>query len=163
MKYWLLKSEPDVFSYSHLSLAPERRTVWDGVRNYQARNLLRNAVSVDDYAFFYHSSCKEPAVVGICRIVQTGVADPSQFDPQSPYFDPKSDPANPRWITVAVEAVQSLPHPVTLKAMRQDSALQEMALLNRARLSVQPVSSAEWQHILQLAGVSAADISRFDR
>lgn len=162
MKYWLLKSEPNVFSYSHLSTAPERRTVWDGVRNYQARNLLRDAVGVNDYAFFYHSSCKEPAIVGICRIVRTGLADPSQFNAQSPYFDPKSDPANPRWITVEVEAVTALPRPVTLKAMRQDSALQEMALLNRARLSVQPVSRTEWEHILQQAGLSAADISRFN-
>src|SRR5690606_6123187 len=138
------------------------RTVWDGVRNYQARNLLRDAVNVNDYAFFYHSSCKEPAIAGICRIVRTGLADPSQFNAQSPYFDPKSDPANPRWITVEVEAVQALPRPVTLKEMRQDSALQEMALLNRARLSVQPVSNTEWRHILQQAGLSAADISRFN-
>lgn len=157
MKYWLLKSEPDVFSYYHLGQAPERRTVWDGVRNYQARNLLRDAVDVNDYAFFYHSSCKEPAIVGICRVTRTGLADPSQFNPQSPYFDPKSDPANPRWMTVEVEAVRALPTPVTLKEMRHDSALQDMVLLNRSRLSVQPVTDAEWQYILQLAGESVSD------
>lgn len=151
MKYWLLKSEPDVFSYYHLEAAPDRRTVWDGVRNYQARNLMRDEIQVADLVFFYHSSCKEPAIVGICRVTRTGLADPSQFDPSSDYFDAKSDPANPRWMTIEVEALRALKRPITLKDMRKDSALQEMALLNRARLSVQPVRAGEWSHILHLA------------
>ncbi|MCD8521702.1 MAG: EVE domain-containing protein [Saccharospirillaceae bacterium] len=151
MKYWLLKSEPDVFSYYHLETAPDRRTVWDGVRNYQARNLMRDEIQVADLVFFYHSSCKEPAIAGICRVTRTGLADPSQFDPSSDYFDAKSDPANPRWITIELEALRALKRPITLKDMRKDSALQEMALLNRARLSVQPVRAEEWSHILHLA------------
>ncbi|WP_430460608.1 EVE domain-containing protein [Thalassolituus sp. LLYu03] len=150
MKYWLLKSEPDTFSYDDLASAPDRRTVWDGVRNYQARNLLRDEINPGDFTFFYHSSCKEPAIAGICRVTRTGLADPSAFNPGSPYFDAKSDPDNPRWITIEVEAVHALNPVVTLKAMRQDSALQEMALLNRARLSVQPVTEQEWDHIMSL-------------
>lgn len=157
MNHWLLKSEPDVFSYYHLEAAPGRRTVWDGVRNYQARNILRDEIQVADLVFFYHSSCKEPAIVGVCRVTRTGLADPSQFDPASDYFDAKSDPAKPRWITIEVEALRALKHPITLKAMRKDSALQEMALLNRSRLSVQPVHAEEWAHILHLA----ADDGRF--
>lgn len=150
MKYWLLKSEPDTFSYDNLVSAPDRRTVWDGVRNYQARNILRDEICQGDLIFFYHSSCKEPAIAGVCRATRTGLADPSQFDPASDYFDPKSDPASPRWITIEVEALHALHPPVTLKQMRQDGALQEMALLNRARLSVQPVTAQEWDHIMTL-------------
>ena len=150
MKHWLLKSEPDTFSYSHLATAPDRRTVWDGVRNYQARNILRDEICQGDLIFFYHSSCKQPAIVGICRATRTGIAEPSQFDPASPYFDPKSSADNPRWITIEVEAVNALHPAITLKQMRTDSALQDMALLNRSRLSVQPVSDQEWQHIMSL-------------
>lgn len=152
MKHWLLKSEPDVFSYYHLETASGRRTVWDGVRNYQARNILRDEIRVADLAFFYHSGCREPAIVGVCRVTRTGLADPSQFDPASDYFDAQSDPANPRWITIEVEALHALRQPVTLKAMRNDSALQDMALLNQPRLSVQPVSAQQWAHILHSGG-----------
>lgn len=151
MRYWLFKSEPDEFSFQDLQQSKQRRTVWDGVRNHQARNLMRDQMNVDDLAFFYHSSCKEPAVVGICRISATQVSDPSAFDPDSPYFDAKSDPLQPRWITVEVEAQQAL-KPVYLKQMRLDKALQDMVLLRNPRLSVQPVEKAEWLHILQLAG-----------
>ena len=89
MNYWLLKSEPDAYSYSDLENAPNQRTLWDGVRNYQARNLLRDDFSPGDLAFFYHSSCKQPGVVGVCRIVRTGITDPTSLDPASDYFDPK--------------------------------------------------------------------------
>lgn len=153
MKHWLLKSEPDAFSYNDLAAAPDRRTVWDGVRNYQARNILRDDICQGDLIFFYHSSCKEPAIVGICRTTRTGIADPSQFDPTSPYYDAKSTADNPRWVTVEVEAVSALHPSIKLKDMRNDSALQDMALLNRSRLSVQPVSDTEWEHIMTLTRV----------
>lgn len=151
MNHWLLKSEPDAYSYFDLENAPTKRTLWDGVRNYQARNLLRDEISVGDLAFFYHSSCKEPGVVGICRITATGIADPTQFDPASDYFDAKSTTDNPRWITVEAAAGQRLSRLVSLKEMRQHSALTDMVLLNRSRLSVQPVTNAEWHYIVQLA------------
>lgn len=151
MNYWLLKSEPDEFGYHHLEQKKDQKVIWDGVRNYQARNLLRDELKVGDQLFFYHSSCKEPAVIAICSVTGTGLADPSQFDPQSKYFDEKSDINNPRWITVEVQADHALKRAVTLKEMRQDPVLQNMALLNRARLSVQPVSKAEWDHIIKLS------------
>lgn len=150
MNYWLLKSEPDTFSYNDLVSAPDRRTIWDGVRNYQARNLLRDEVCEGDLIFFYHSSCKQPAIAGICRAIRTGIADPSQFDPASPYFDPKASADKPRWITIEVEAVSALHPPISLQQMRADGALQGMVLLNRSRLSVQPVSAQAWQHILSM-------------
>lgn len=151
MNYWLLKSEPDEFGYHHLEQMAEQKIVWDGVRNYQARNLLRDELKVGDKVFFYHSSCKEPAVVAICTVTRTGLTDPAQFDPKSKYFDEKSDIHNPRWITVEVQADHALKRAVTLKEMRQDPVLQNMALLNRARLSVQPVSKTEWNHIVSLS------------
>ena len=150
MKFWLLKSEPDAFSYQDLENAPNRGTVWDGVRNYQARNILRDDIKAGDKAFFYHSSCKEPGVAGICTITETGIIDPSSLDPTSKYYDPKSSPDNPRWITINVVADRALKRVITLKELRQHEALSEMVLLNRGRLSVQPVSESEWEYILGL-------------
>lgn len=152
MNYWLLKSEPSSYSFSDLLAEKKRSTLWDGVRNYQARNLLRDQFQCNDLAFFYHSSCKEPAIVGICRVTETGIADPTAFDPESPYHDPKSTTDNPRWITVRVEYEDTLPEPVLLKDMKNDPALSEMVLLNRSRLSVQPVTQPEWKHILKRSG-----------
>lgn len=151
MKYWLLKSEPDTFSYTDLEQAPEGRTVWDGVRNYQARNIMRDDMSVGDCVFFYHSSCKEPGIAGICSVTQTGLTDPSSLDPASAYYDPKSSVDNPRWITVEVVAKCALKRVITLKELRQHEALKEMVLLNRGRLSVQPVTAVEWDYIMGLA------------
>lgn len=150
MKFWLLKSEPDAFSYNDLENALNKGTVWDGVRNYQARNILRGDINVGDKAFFYHSSCKEPGIVGICAITETGIIDPSSLDPASKYYDPKSSPDNPRWITINVVADRALKRVITLKELRQHEALSEMVLLNRGRLSVQPVSKEEWEYILGL-------------
>lgn len=150
MKYWLLKSEPDTFGYNDLERAPDGRTVWDGVRNYQARNILRDDFSVGDMAFFYHSSCKEPGIAGICSVAETGLIDPSSLNPQSEYFDPKSSADNPRWITVAVSPERALKRVITLKELHQHDALKDMVLLNRSRLSVQPVSEDEWNYILSL-------------
>ncbi len=155
MKYWLLKSEPDAFSYFDLESAPQMRTVWDGVRNYQARNWLRDHCEVGDKVFFYHSSCKTPAIVGICRITRTGVADPSAFDPTSPYFDVRSDPEEPRWITIEVQAECALPQIVTLATIKSVPELSDMALLKQSRLSVQPVSQQEWESICQLGQLNS--------
>jgi len=155
MNYWLLKSEPDSYSYRDLKNEADSSVLWDGVRNYQARNILRDQIQCGDLAFFYHSSCKYPAIVGICRIVATGIPDPTAFDPDSDYFDPKSSQEDPRWITVRVQALEALAKPVLLKDMKLDPELQEMVLLNRSRLSVQPVSERHWQHILNLAGHKA--------
>jgi len=150
MKYWLLKSEPDAFSYTDLEDAQKSGTLWDGVRNYQARNIMRDDMSCGDKAFFYHSSCKEPGIAGICTITETGLIDPSSLDPESKYFDPKSSPDNPRWITVRVAADRALKRVISLKELRNHEALGEMVLLNCGRLSVQPVSDEEWDYILGL-------------
>ncbi len=150
MKFWLLKSEPDTFSYTDLESALNKGTVWDGVRNYQARNILRDDINVGDKAFFYHSSCKEPGIAGLFTVTETNITDPSSLDPTSNYYDPKSSPDNPRWITIRVVADRALNRVITLKELRQHEALSEMVLLNRGRLSVQPVSEEEWETILGL-------------
>ena len=150
MKFWLLKSEPDTFSYTDLESALNKGTVWDGVRNYQARNILRDDINVGDKAFFYHSSCKEPGIAGLFTVTETNITDPSSLDPTSNYYDPKSSPDNPRWITIRVVADRALNRVITLKELRQHEALSEIVLLNRGRLSVQPVSEEEWETILGL-------------
>ncbi len=150
MKFWLLKSEPDTFSYTDLESALNKGTVWDGVRNYQARNILRDDINVGDKAFFYHSSCKEPGIAGLFTVTETNITDPSSLDPTSNSYDPKSSPDNPRWITIRVVADRALNRVITLKELRQHEALSEMVLLNRGRLSVQPVSEEEWETILGL-------------
>lgn len=151
MKYWLLKSEPDTFSYNDLENAPEDSTIWDGVRNYQARNILRDGIKPGDLAFFYHSSCKSPGIAGICTVTETGIADPTALDPESDYFDPKSSVETPRWITIKVQARNALKRYISLSEMRNCEALQSMVLLKSGRLSVQPVTEDEWHFILSLA------------
>ena len=151
MNYWLLKSEPDTFSYDDLENAPEDSTIWDGVRNYQARNILRDGIKTGDLAFFYHSSCKTPGIAGICRVTETGIPDPTALDPTSDYFDPKSSVESPRWITIKVQAESALKRYIPLSEMRNCEALQSMVLLKSGRLSVQPVTDDEWNFILTLA------------
>lgn len=151
IRYWLMKSEPDTFSLDHLAAMPQRTTMWDGVRNYQARNMLRDDMQRGDLAFFYHSNCAEPGIVGIVEVVRAGYPDPSAFDPESPYFDPKSDPGQPRWYVVDVRLKQRLKRTITLGELKAAPELASMALVRRGnRLSVLPVTATEWRFILDL-------------
>ncbi len=150
-RHWLMKSEPDVFSIDDLARAKKQTTGWDGVRNYQARNLLRDEIAAGDGVLYYHSSVDPPAVVGLARVVKAGYPDPTQFDPKSDYHDPDSQPDAPRWFSVDIAFDRKLPRPVTLPELRADPALGDMVLLRRgSRLSVQPVTAAEWKRIVAL-------------
>ncbi len=145
MNYWLLKSEPNEYSID--DLAQDQETIWDGVRNYQARNFLRE-MQRSDLAFFYHSNVKPPAIVGLARVIETQVADPTQFDPESPYYDPKSTPDSPRWQTVKIAFVEKLKR-ITLPQLKEMFHPEELAVVKKGnRLSVMPVSSAVAQRIL---------------
>lgn len=147
---WLLKTEPDAFSFQDLFASPERTTPWEGVRNYGARNFLRE-MRVDDAVLIYHSSIPVPGVAGLARVVRESYPDPTQFEPTSSTFDPKATRTAPRWDAVDVQAVAKLPHFVTLASLRQEPALGELRLLQRGnRLSVMPVSRAELEGILRL-------------
>lgn len=139
-RIWLMKSEPEVFSFEDLQAAANRTTMWEGVRNYQARNFMRDRMQKGDTILFYHSNCKEPGIVGLAEISSDeAYPDPTQFDPESAYFDPKSDPANPRWLVVDVTFVKPVP-PVSLKAIKAHPELSAMKVAQRGmRLSVQPV------------------------
>jgi Uncharacterized conserved protein len=153
MAHWLLKSEPDVFGIDDLARAPKRTTGWEGVRNYQARNLLRDDFRKDDLAFFYHSSCEVPGIAGVVKVVRAAYADPTQFDRKSEYFDAASTTEEPRWFSVDVQLVQRIMPVITLPELREHAsgALREMVILKRGnRLSVTPVSDAEWRFILSL-------------
>jgi len=155
-RYWLLKSEPEAFSFQDLLAAPRRRTAWEGIRNYQARNLLRDEMAKGDLALFYHSSAKPPGVAGVARIAGPAGPDPTQFDRRSDLYDPRSDPQAPTWLQVPVEAVAELPRYVPLDLLRDQPELRGMLLLRRGqRLSVQPVSKAEWRCVLALGGLDA--------
>ena len=152
MKYWLMKSEPDVFSLEDLKNCPHKTEPWDGIRNYQARNLMRDEMKMGDQAFFYHSRQAEPAIVGTVRVVREAYPDHTSWDPSSKYFDEKSSPENPRWLMVDVQFENEFSRPVTLKEMRSIPELKEMFLLRKGmRLSVQPVTEAEFQLILAIA------------
>ena len=152
MKYWLLKSEPDVFSLEDLKNCSNQTEPWDGIRNYQARNLMRDEMKVGDQAFFYHSRQAEPAIVGTVRVVREAYPDHTSWDPSSKYFDEKSSAENPRWLMVDVQFESEFSRPVTLKELRSVPELKEMFLLRKGmRLSVQPVTEAEFQLILAIA------------
>jgi len=147
--FWLLKSEPDAFSIDDLKRAG--RSPWDGVRNYSARNRLRE-MEAGELALFYHSSTRPTAVVGLCRVGRTAYPDPSQFDPRSAYYDPKSTREKPRWSMVDVEYVGRLPRAVTLAEIKDEPALADMVLVRRGRLSVQAVTPAEFEHVVVTMG-----------
>ena len=145
-KFWLMKTEPETFSID--DLVRVKKEPWTGVRNYMARNHMR-AMSLGDGVLFYHSSCEPPGVAGLARVSKTGVVDETQFDPDSPYYDPKSKRDAPRWDCVEVEFVEKLPHFVSLADIRADKKLTKMPLLQRGqRLSVQPVSADEYKRIV---------------
>lgn len=152
--FWLLKSEPDVYSFDDLWRAKGRRTAWEGVRNYQARNLMRDRMRAGDGVVFYHSSAEPPGVAGFAEVASPAYADPTQFDPLSDYHDPRSDPDSPAWVAVDVRAVERAVRFVPLAALRAAPELARMAVLQRGnRLSVQPVTPAEWRAVRRLAGL----------
>lgn len=151
MNYWLMKSEPDVFGIDDLRKRPKQTEHWDGVRNYQARNMLRDQMQVGDRVFFYHSNCAEPGIVGIARIARAGYPDHTAFDPESKYHDPKSSPENPRWYMVDVRFERRFKRTITLNELKEHPQLSDMALLRRGnRLSVMPVTAEQWTFILSL-------------
>ncbi len=153
MNYWLLKSEPGEFSIDDLAASPGRTTFWDGVRNYQARNFMRDEMKKGDLAFFYHSSCAEPGIVGIVEIRREAYPDETAFDPGDKHYDPKSDPDDPRWFGVDVRLKRKLKKPLTLAKLKQHAghSLSNLLLLQRGnRLSVMPVRKEHWDFILDL-------------
>lgn len=151
MNYWLMKSEPDVYSIDDLARQPRKTDHWDGVRNYQARNMMRDEMKKGDLVFFYHSNCKEPGIVGIAEVVREGYPDFTAWDPEEKYYDPKSDPDNPRWYMVDIRYKRKLKRPVTLQELKKQPRLKDMPLLRKGnRLSVMPVSKKHWDCILQL-------------
>lgn len=153
MNYWLMKTEPGTYSWDDLKAEPDRRDYWDGVRNYQARNLMKT-MRVGDLAFFYHSVVKPQVIIGIVRIVREAYPDPTQFDPNSPYYDPKSTPENPRWVAVDIQYVTDVLPPITREELKIIPELQNMVLLKKgSRLSIQPVTPEEWQIILGMRNI----------
>jgi len=151
MNYWLMKSEPDIFGIDDLRERPRQTEPWDGVRNYQARNMLRDQMRRGDQAFFYHSNCKEPGIVGIMEIVREGYPDDSAWDPKSPHFDPKSTPLQPRWYKVDVRYQLKLRRCITLQELKRHPELAALPLLKRGnRLSIMPVTPDQWRRILIL-------------
>jgi predicted RNA-binding protein with PUA-like domain len=152
MQYWLMKSEPDTFSIDDLRQRPAGTEHWDGVRNYQARNMMRDQMKLGDRVFFYHSNCAEPGIVGIMEVSREGYPDFKAFNPEDPHFDPKSTPDNPRWFMVDVRYVKRLPRTITLKELKEHAELADLALVRRGnRLSIMPVTKAQWDFILSLA------------
>jgi predicted RNA-binding protein with PUA-like domain len=149
MQYWLMKSEPG--DYSIDDLERDGTEHWDGIRNYQARNLMRDQMEIGDRVLFYHSNAKPPGVVGVAEIAGRPYPDHTQFDPDAKYYDPTSDQGNPRWIMVDVRFVEKLPRMVSLPELRSYGELADMVLLNRSRLSVQPVTMEQYQFILDRA------------
>ena len=153
-KYWLMKSEPDVFSFDDLKQAAKSTTHWDGVRNYQARNFMRDEMKVGDLVLYYHSNCEEPGVVGIAEVVKEAYPDNTSWDPNSKYFDPKSTPDNPRWFMVDIKWKQPLDKTVTLQDMKTTPELEGMKVIQRGqRLSVQPVEKHHFDKVVEMGKV----------
>lgn len=151
-RYWLFKSEPDVYGFQHLLDCPDQTDHWDGVRNYQARNLLRDEIAVGDVVLFYHSNTKPPHAAGVAEVVRPGYPDHTAWDPDQKYFDEKSDPDNPRWYMVDVKAVRWLARPVSLQEMKDNPALSDMRLVQRGnRLSVFEIEKAEFDEIVRMS------------
>ena len=158
MRHWLMKSEPDAFSWDDLVRTGAQGEPWDGVRNYQARNFMRDEMQVGDRVLFYHSNCQPPHVAGVAEVCHPAEPDLAAFDAESPYHDPKSTPQNPRWVCVRVRAVEALPAVVPLDAIRRNERLADMLLVRKGqRLSIQPVDPEHFDEILRMARELAED------
>lgn len=151
MRYWLMKSEPSEFSIDDLAQRPDQTEPWDGVRNYQARNMMRDDMKVGDSIFFYHSNCDVPGIVGIAQVKREAYPDPTAFDPQNKHYDPKSQPEKPTWLMVDVGFVRKLTRTITLAELKDKAELESLALVRRGnRLSVMPMTENQWHFILGL-------------
>lgn len=152
MNYWLMKSEPETYGIAHLAKEKNQTEHWDGVRNYQVRNMMRDQMKKGDLAFFYHSNCKVPGIVGTVKVVEEGYPDFTAFDPDSKYFDPKSSEDNPRWFMVDVKLQKKFNDIISLQSLKEYPELEEMLILRKGnRLSITPVTKNEWDFILALA------------
>jgi predicted RNA-binding protein with PUA-like domain len=149
-RYWLVKSEPEVFSFEDLQKAPGKTTFWNSVRNHAARNFMKDGMRKGDLVFWYQSNTDPQAIVGVCEVVKEAYPDHTAFDPKDEYYDEKSDPKNPTWYMVDVKYKSTLKNPVTLKAIKAEPRLAQMALIRVGRLSVVPVTAAEWELILKM-------------
>jgi predicted RNA-binding protein with PUA-like domain len=150
LRYWLMKSEPSEFSVDDLAAAPGKTTAWFGVRNYQARNFMRDQMRVGDKAFFYHSNCEEPGIAGIAEVCKLAYPDATQYDRKSKYYDPKATSQNPRWFNVDVRLIRKI-HLVSIKKLRSHRELENMRVLQKgSRLSITPVDPREWEFITRV-------------
>ncbi|HEY6130935.1 MAG TPA: EVE domain-containing protein [Halioglobus sp.] len=154
MSYWIFKSEPDEFGIDHLAAQKKQTARWDGIRNYQARNNLRDVVKRNDLVLFYHSSCQHVGIAGTMEVVKSAYPDPAQFDPASPYYDAKSEPDNPRWFCVDVRLVEKFPQVIPTKVLKADPTTAGLSIFKQGRLSVAPVSSAQWKAVQKLRKMS---------
>jgi predicted RNA-binding protein with PUA-like domain len=152
VKYWIFKSEPDEYGIEHLAAERQQTARWEGIRNYQARNNLRDKVALGDLVLFYHSSCKHIGVVGTMKVVKAAYPDPCQFDQASRYFDEKSDPADPRWYCVDVQLVEKFPELVPVKLLKATAATRDLSIFRQGRLSIAPVTASQWKAVHRLAG-----------
>lgn len=152
MAYWLFKTEPDVFGIDDLRKRPDQTEPWDGVRNYQARNFLRDEVKTGDKVFIYHSSCKKVGIAGVAVVVKAGYPDTAQFDPDSDYYDPKATPENPRWYRVDVQFEEAFAQVLALKDIKAMPQITETGVVKKGqRLSIMPVPDEEWHQLYQAA------------
>lgn len=156
MNYWLFKTEPGCFSFDDLKNRSNMTEPWDGVRNFQARNFLRDSIKVDDGILFYHSNIAEPAIVGLAEVARAGYPDSTALNPNADHFDPKATVEKPIWYLVDVRYREPLPSIVTLEQIKRNPLLAEMPLVNRSRLSIQPVTAEQWRIILTMGGMTGA-------
>ncbi|NHN39778.1 EVE domain-containing protein [Pseudomaricurvus alcaniphilus] len=150
MNYWIFKSEPDEFGIDHLAAAKGQTTRWDGIRNYQARNNMRDLVALGDRVLFYHSSCKRIGIAGSMEVVKAAYPDPAQFDPESKYFDAKASEDDPRWFCVDVRLLEKFPEVIATKTLKADPVTAELSIFRQGRLSIAPVSAEQWQAVQRL-------------